>query len=209
MLKTKLLNFLLVFMLLTGVFSGCSSETPETQDIYEVLFGEIRIGLSDVRLGDLSFGTSQEDVFSAEGLNESDVQIRDIEDIGSRFVVVQEKYIYDELDPYGTQKTFTFVDDGLSGIAYSVAYRDVPHEDAYASAMGVYEKLDGILESTEAEFEESGSIDSLDQVGGDFTKQWTLGGTNISLNMNYQDMSGVDFTDMDQFNLSINFTPAK
>ncbi len=203
--KIYLVTFF-IFVLLTCFFTGCESGIG---DPLGVLFDEIQIGSSGVEVGDFSFGDSQEKVLSAEGLNETDVQIRDIADINSRFVMVQEKSVYDELDPYGTQKTFTFVDDGLSGVAYNVAYRDVSHGDAYASAMSVYEKLDGILKASDAESMESGSIGSLNEVGGYFTKQWALGDVNISLNMNYQDMSEADFTDMDQFNLSINFTQAK
>lgn len=52
-------------------------------------------------------------------------------------------------------------------------------------------------------------MEFLDNSKACFIRKWTLNDVNTSLNMNYQDMSGVDFTDMDQFNLSINFTPAK
>lgn len=199
-------SLLLICVLFVCAFSGCSGELSRTT----TLFDEILIGSSGIfKVSELPFGASQEDILAAEGLGEDDVQIRDIADINSSFVIVKEKSAYDELDPYGVQKTFTFVDDSLTGIAYSVAYRDVPHEDAYDSAMSVYEKLNIALEDSGAESLESGSIDSLDEVGGTFTKQWVLDGVMISLNMNYQDMSEADFTDMDQFNLSINFTQAK
>ena len=207
---------LFIFALLICFFTGCESGIG---DPLGVLFGEIQIGSSGVEVGDFSFGDSQESVLSAEGLNEADVQIRDIADINSQIVVAQEKFVYDELDPYGAQKTFTFVDDSLTGIAYNVAYRDVPYEDAYASAMSVYEKVNSLIEEFNSlaerrdtagiESVESGTLDSLSTVGGAFTKQWMFDGLMLSLNMNYQDMSEADFTDMDQFNLSVNFTQVK
>lgn len=203
MTKNKIFALLLIGVFLVLSVSACSGNHSEA------LFGEIQFTSSGVTIDDLSFGYTQEKVMSKEGLEESDVKIRDIENLNTRFVVVEEPYLYDELESYGAQKTFTFTQDKLTGVAYNVAYRDVPHEDAYASAMGVYEKLCGLLEDSGVESVESGSMDSLDEVGGTFTRQWMLKNVSITLNMNYQDMSKADFTDMDQFNLSINITQAK
>ena len=195
-MKNRLLVVLVVIVLCACILSGCSGNADNT------IFGEVRIKPSSVKVGNLSFGASQETVLEKEGLTEADVHIWD-RGGGQTIIISEKKIVYDEIAPCSSQKTYYFTDDKLTTVSYGIQYRDVPHADAYASAMGVYEKLDGILSDANVEGLESGDFDSLDEVGGSFTKQWRLGKINLGLNMNYQDMSEADFTDMDQFNLSI------
>ena len=190
----KYIPILLVLVSILLIFTGCSQET---------VFGEIDFSVRGVEIQNVNFGISLEELMEQEGLQESDVRIREIADIGTTFLEIIEPKSYSEISPYYAQKVYAFANGQLDGVAYTVAYRDVPYEDAYRSAMNAYETIDSAI-NRNVKRVITGSIESLNEVGGQYTIQYLFKDQTVTVNMNYQDMSEATYTDMDQFNFSIN-----
>lgn len=95
---------------------------------------------------------------------------------------------------------YIFRDDILETVNYIIGYLDVPYAEAYSDIKNMVDKLelkfDGYKHSNNA-------IENLSAPDSQYKKTWEIGERKIAININYQDMSNAEYTNIDAFMVSI------
>lgn len=148
-MKRKFLFFGIFLVLI--LIAGCSASTG-TKD--NSIFSEIIIDGDYTHIKDLEADMSVNQVLSALGFTEDDVEINTFESDAipevteHTHMMSKEAFHYTELDPeYGFQKVFIFYDNKLKTVGYRCIYDGIDPSEAYDSAISF---MDLFIEHTGA-----------------------------------------------------------